>query len=279
MTLVIKIGGHAAEDTRQRRSLARQIAALQRSGHHVVVVHGGGRLLTQTLARLGIPTEFYRGLRVTGAETRDVALMVLAGIVNKRWVAELECQGQTAMGICGGDASLVVARKLVVHEPNGNGHAHSSNGSNGRRDLGFVGRPCTVNTRILEMAFREAVVPVVASVALSPKGEYLNVNADDFAAAIASAIRADRLIYLTEAGGVWDADQRLLRVVKLSEIRRLIRQGIVRDGMIPKLESCARTLRQKVGEIHIVSPESSDVLLRALEGERVGTRIVSTKEE
>jgi len=276
MTLVIKIGGQAAEDVRQRRSLAKQIAELRRSGHRIVVVHGGGKLLTHTLARLGIPTEFYRGLRVTCAETRDVALMVLAGVVNKRWVAELEGQRQRAIGICGGDAGLVMARKLAVRESNGNGESNGSRRPSRRKDLGFVGRPSKVNTGILEMAFREGVVPVVASVALDPQGEYLNVNADDFAAAIASALGADRLIYLTESGGVWDAQRQLLPVVKLGDIRRLIRQGIVRDGMIPKLESCARTLRRKVGEIDIVSPESANVLRRAIDrDESVGTRIVA----
>jgi len=276
MTLVIKIGGQAVEDAQQRRSLAKQIAALRRAGHRLVVVHGGGKLLTHTLARLGIPTEFYRGLRVTCAETRDVALMVLAGIVNKRWVAELEGQRQRAIGICGGDAGLVMARKLAVREPNGNGNSRGSRGTNGGKDLGFVGRPSQVNTGILEMAFREGVVPVVASVALDARGEYLNVNADDFAAAIASALGADRLIYLTESGGVWDAERRLLPVVRLGDIRRLIRRGIVHDGMIPKLESCARTLRHKVAEIDIVSPESAHVLRRALDrDESVGTRIVS----
>jgi len=282
MTVVIKIGGQAVEGAVQRRSLAKQIAGLCRSGHRIVVVHGGGKLLTHTLTRLGIPTEFYRGLRVTCAETRDAALMVLAGVVNKRWVAELERAGQPAIGICGGDGGLVVARKLAVRELNGNGHARASAKlkgsaeSKGRRDLGFVGRPSRVNPRILDMAFREGVVPVVASVALSPRGEYLNVNADDFAAALASTLEADRLIYLTESGGVWDAERQLLPVVKLGEIQRLIRRGIVRDGMIPKLESCARTLRRKVGEIDIVSPEAAGVLQHVLEGnEIVGTRIVS----
>jgi acetylglutamate kinase len=274
MTLVIKIGGQAVEDAQQRRSLAKQVAELRRSGHRIVVVHGGGKLLTQTLARLGIPTEFYRGLRVTCAETRDAALMVLAGVVNKRWVAELEGQRQRAIGLCGGDAGLVVARKLAVRESQGKSDSNGTRRSL-RKDLGFVGRPSKVNTAILEMAFREDVVPVVASLALDSQGEYLNVNADDFAAALASALEADRLIYLTESGGVWDAERQLLPIVRLGDIRRLIRTGVVRDGMIPKLESCARTLRRRVGEIDIVSPENANVLRRVLDrDESVGTRIV-----
>src|SRR5215472_9588620 len=172
MRLVVKIGGHAAEDRALRRPLARQITRLCRSSHQVVVAHGGGRMLTQALERLGIATEFHDGLRVTDAATRDVALMVLAGIVNKQWVGELEAQGQRALGICGGDAGLVSARKLA-------------GGANGNRSrLGWVGQPRKVETRILEVAFREGIVPVVASLALGARGEYLNVNADDLAAAL-----------------------------------------------------------------------------------------------
>jgi acetylglutamate kinase len=263
MKLVIKIGGQAQEDREVRRALARQIAQLRRAGHHVVVVHGGGKQLTQTLARLGIPAEFHNGLRVTDAATRDVALMVLAGLVNKQWVAELEACGQRALGICGGDGSLIEARKLTVR----------SEGQ--RKDLGFVGRPVKVNPAVLEMAFGSGVVPVVASLGLGARGEYLNINADDLAAALAAALHADRLLYLTESGGVWDAEKQLLAKVALRDIPRLIRQGIVRDGMIPKLQSCARTLRQHVREIDILSPAAPRALLRMLgEGERVGTRIV-----
>jgi acetylglutamate kinase len=265
MTLVVKIGGQAAEDTRRRTSIARQMAELRGRGHRVVVVHGGGKLLTETLARLNIPTKFRQGLRVTDAATRDVALMVLGGIVNLQWVAELDGQGVPALGICGADAGLMEARKLRLR---GRGRSAS---------LGFVGRPRKTNPRILEVALREGLVPVVASLALGPRSEYLNVNADEMAAALAIALQADRLTYLTESGGVWDARRRLLPVVKLSEIPRLIRKGIVRDGMIPKLQSCARTLRQAVEEIDIVSPDAPNVLVSTLEnGQHAGTRIVKS---
>jgi acetylglutamate kinase len=263
MKLVIKIGGQALEEPAGRREIARQVAALSRAGHRLVVVHGGGKLLTETLTRLGIPTEFHNGLRVTDAASRDVALMVLAGIVNKQWVAELESQGQAALGICGADGGLVVARKLVL----------GSNGS--RKDLGYVGRPRKVNPRILELAWKKGMVPVVASLAPGPKGEYFNINADDFAAALAQELKADRLVYLTESGGVWDADQRLLPLVKVGEIGRLIRTGVVRDGMIPKLRSCARTLARQVKEIDLIPPAVPGALLEAVRtGNQIGTRIV-----
>jgi len=263
MKVVVKIGGQAAEEAKGRRRLARQIVELRRAGHSVVVVHGGGRALTRTLDRLGIATEFHQGLRVTDAATRDVALMVLAGLVNKQWVAEFAALGQPALGICGGDAGLVHAKKISL-------------GSNGRKkDLGYVGRPHKVRTSVLKMALREGFVPVVASLGLGARGEFLNINADDLAAALAVALQADRLLYLTESGGVWGGQRRLLPLVRLREIPSLIRKGVVRDGMIPKLLSCSRLLRQQVGEVDILSADGSNVLLQALEkGQHGGTRIV-----
>jgi acetylglutamate kinase len=263
MKLVIKIGGHGAEDPSGRKELARQIATIHRAGHSVVVVHGGGKALTRTLDRLGMATEFYQGLRITDAATRDVAMMVLAGLVNKQWVAELESLKQPALGLCGGDGSMVRARKLIV----------GKNGS--KRDLGFVGRPHKVNTAVLDIALRGGMIPVVASLGVNARGEFLNINADDLAAALAVALQADRLLYLTESGGVWDAEKRLLPIVKLGDIRRMIKEGVVRDGMIPKLLSCGRTLRQKVGEVDILSTTVPNALLNAIEkGKTAGTRIV-----
>lgn len=263
MKIVIKVGGQAAEDRERRRRLAAQITKLRRAGHRVVLVHGGGKALTQTLERLDIPTVFHNGLRITDVATRDVALMVLGGSLNKQWVAELEMQGQAALGICGGDGKLVVARKLTATE------------NRRKKDLGFVGRPSKVNTAILDFAFRQGFVPVVASLGLSSRGEYLNVNADDLAAALATALRADRLLYLTESGGVWDAEKKVLPLVHMKDIRSLIQKGTVRDGMVPKLRSCARTLQHGVKEIDILSPDAPNSLLRTvIQGESVGTRIV-----
>ncbi|HKT12219.1 MAG TPA: acetylglutamate kinase [Terriglobia bacterium] len=263
MKVVVKVGGQSAEEQFRRQHLARQIAGLAAAGHRVVVVHGGGKALTQTLKRLGIETEFHNGLRVTDAETRDVALMVLAGIVNKQWVAELEAQRQPAIGICGGDGKLVIARRLVS----------TANGA--KKDLGYVGRPAKINTAILNLAFSKGFVPVVASLGLSAAGEYLNINADDLAAALATAIEADRLLYLTESGGVWDAEKKVLPLVRLRDIRSLIHKGTVRDGMIPKLRSCARTLQHGVQEIDIISPDEKNSVMRAvIKRESVGTRIV-----
>lgn len=262
MKLVVKVGGAAAEG-HSRRNLAKQIAKLCRNGAQVVLVHGGGKILTETLSRMGIATRFENGLRVTDGEARDVALMVLAGLINKQWVSALQLEGQPALGLCGGDGKLVVARKLVV-------------GRGGRaRNLGFVGRPSKVRTQPIEMAWKQGMVPVLASLALGPKGDYLNVNADDLAASVATHLSADRLMYLTEAGGVWDAERRLLPQVKAREIPSLIRRGIVRDGMIPKLLSCRRVLADGVSEVDILPAEIPAGLGAFLSGRAAaGTRIL-----
>ena len=265
MNLVIKIGGHGAEDPSGRRDLARQITAIRRSGHSIVLVHGGGKVLTRTLEKMGIATEFHQGLRVTDAATRDVALMVLAGLVNKQWVADLESMKQRAVGLCGCDGSLVRASKLTVR----------TNGS--QRDLGFVGRPHKIDPTVIDLVQRGGLIPVVASLGIDARGEFLNINADDLAAALAVALGADRLLYLTESGGVWDAEKRLLPTVRLADIPQLIRAGIVRDGMIPKLRSCARTLRQNVGEVDILSTTAPNALVDAIKHDKTaGTRIVKS---
>lgn len=263
MKLVVKIGGDAAENRRVRRSLAGQIAGLRKSGHDVVVVHGGGKTLTKVLAAMGVAAEFADGLRVTSAETRDVALMVLAGMINKQWVADIQAAGQPALGVCGGDGGLVTARKLAVRA------------GRGSKSLGFVGRPFKVNPSLLDWAFERRLVPVVASMAPGAKGEYFNINADDFAAAIAKSVAAERLVYLTESGGVWDAKRRRLPCVRAAEIETLIRGGVVRDGMIPKLRSCVEVLASGVGAIDIVSPSVAGSLRNVLANRNhSGTRLV-----
>ncbi len=266
--MVIKIGGSIAESSDARKSLAGQVAKLCRSGHEVVVVHGGGKLLSQTLERLGLDVDFHNGLRVTNRETRDVALMVLAGIANKQWVAAFQAQRQAAVGICGGDAGLVRVRQVTGSRKGGG------------KSLGFVGRPVKVDTSFLQLAFRERLLPVVASVGLGPGGEYYNVNADDFAAALAKALHAERLFFLTDSGGVLDRQKQLLPILKVKDIPRLIQEGTVRDGMIPKLLSCVRILAGEVGEIDILSPAIPGGLLRIVEGQKLvaknlmGTRVV-----
>ncbi len=190
MTIVVKIGGAALEDAAILRKCARAIAELAQDGHRVAVVHGGGSALTRVLKQLGKQSEFVGGLRVTDAETRDVALMVLGGMVNKKLVAAIQAAGMPAVGFCGGDGMTFRARRKHIR---GN-------------DLGFVGEICFAEPCWIEALWQQGGIPVLASLALGADGEYYNVNADEMAAACAAACHANALIFLTDVPGVKDAE-------------------------------------------------------------------------
>src|SRR5437660_6059332 len=187
--IVIRVGGVALEDEATLYKCARAAVEMAREGHKVAVVHGGGSALTRTLKLLGKQSDFVNGLRITDAETRDVALMVLAGMVNKKVVAAVVKAGLPAVGFCGGDGMTFRARKKETH-----GY-----------DLGFVGEICAVEPRWFEAIWNEGGVPVLSSLALGSDGEYYNVNADQMASACAIACRADTLIFLTDVPGANDA--------------------------------------------------------------------------
>src|SRR5246500_4468255 len=190
MIIVVKIGGTALEDAATLRKCAKAIAELAQDGHRVAVVHGGGTALTRVLKQLGKQSEFVNGLRITDAETRDVALMVLGGIVNKKLVAAIQAAGMPAIGFCGGDGMTFRARKKFVCG----------------RDLGFVGEICFAEPCWIEALWQQGGIPVMASLALGANGEYYNVNADEMAAACAAACHANALIFLTDVPGVKNAE-------------------------------------------------------------------------
>ncbi|MGE0613222.1 MAG: acetylglutamate kinase, partial [Hyphomicrobiales bacterium] len=195
-TVVVKYGGHAMGDEALARSFAQDIVMLKQSGVNPVVVHGGGPQIGALLEKLNIQSVFEGGLRVTDKATVDVVEMVLAGAINKQIVAAINQEGGKAVGICGKDAGLMIARKLErkVRDP----------GSNIERvvDLGYVGEPDKVNPHIIDVIIRSDLIPVVAPVSLSAAGETLNINADTFASALAAAMKAKRLLLLTDVSGV-----------------------------------------------------------------------------
>ena len=243
MKYVIKLGGATLEDAALLRSCARAIAALVRDGHQVAVVHGGGVQLTRTLVQLGKVSEFIGGLRVTDAETRDAALMVLGGRVNKSLVAALGATGIRAMGLSGGDGLAFRARKKRTAP-----------------DLGFVGEIAATDPRYLEAIWQIGGVPVISSLALGFDGEYYNVNADEMAAACAMACRVDALIFLTDVPGVRGADGSVMRWLSTAEIAALIRDSIITGGMLPKLNACRDALAQGVKRVRILPAESAALL-------------------
>jgi len=205
------------------------------------VVHGGGAALTRMLAQLGKQSQFVDGLRVTDAETRDVALMVLAGGVNKKLVAALARAGQPALGLCGGDGmSFRVAKRKA------NGH-----------DLGYVGDVCSTDMRWLHAIWANGGVPVISSLGLGPQGEYYNVNADQMAAACAVACQAHALVFLTDVPGVRGVDGSVMRWLDTQQIPALVNSSTVQGGMLPKLEACRMALTRGVGRVRILP--ASDV--------------------
>jgi acetylglutamate kinase len=242
--IVVKIGGAALEDKSTLYKCAHAVVDLARDGHKVAVVHGGGSALTRTLKLLGKQSEFVDGLRITDAETRDIALMVLAGIVNKSFVAAIVAAGNPAIGLCGGDGMSFRARKKKTE-----GY-----------DLGFVGEICSVEPRWLEAIWGEGGIPVLSSLALGSDGEYYNVNADQMAAACAAACHADSLIFLTDVPGVKDAAGTVIPWLKTKEMAALVAASVISGGMLPKLEACTQALKKGVGRVRILPAAKADIL-------------------
>src|SRR6202162_4749681 len=244
MKIVIKIGGAALEDKPILKKCAQAVVQLAHDGHQVAVVHGGGSALTRTLKLLGKESDFVHGLRVTDAETRDVALMVLAGIVNKSLVAAIALAGQPAIGLCGGDGGVFRARKK----------------QDTKQDLGYVGEICFSEPRWIRAIWTEGGIPVLSSVALGGDGEYYNVNADQMAAACAIACQADALIFLTDVPGVKQADGSVMPWLNTKQVAGLIEDSVISGGMLPKLEACTDALKHGVGRVRILPAAQADTL-------------------
>jgi acetylglutamate kinase len=260
MRMVIKIAGALLEREEDVQMLARQIAELARAGHELLVVHGGGRIFTATLARMGIVSNFSNGLRITDRETRDAAIMVFCGLLNKKLALAVSLAGQPAVGVSASDAACFLAEPMQVEEREGG--------------LGFVGYLTEVNVDFLRSLWREGIVPVASCMGLGADGELYNINADHMAAAAAEFIRADRLIFMTDVAGVLDGEK-VLRAVRGAEIEDLIRRNKVSGGMILKLEAAKRALAGGVSEVRIVGGTKPRALLSAASSVRCpGTRVL-----
>jgi acetylglutamate kinase len=260
MRIVIKIAGALLEDPNVVQSLARQIAKLSHDGHELLIVHGGGKIFTATLKRMGIESQFVNGLRVTDRETRDVAVMVLGGLLNKRVAGAISAVGQPAIGLCASDAGCFLAEPMVHNEVTGS--------------LGFVGYLTGVNLEFLEMLWKNGVVPVASCLGLGADGEIYNINADHMAAACAEYVHAERLIYLTDVAGVLDG-KKVLKAVSCEEVEDLIRVHKVSGGMVLKLEACKRALSAGVSQVRIVGGANEQGLLSAANGGKLGTRVTT----
>jgi acetylglutamate kinase len=227
-TLVVKYGGHAMGAGGD--SFARDIVLLKQVGMHPIVVHGGGPQIGQMLKRLGIESRFVDGLRVTDAATMEVVEMVLAGTINKQLVAAINAEGGCAIGLTGKDGGLIEARKAMRSKLEGDVRTEI--------DLGFVGEPYRVAAGVLDTFKQSDIIPVIAPIGVGADGETYNINADTVAGAVAAAVKATRLLLLTDVAGVLDADKRLLSEVTAGAARRMIGDGVIHGGMIPKVETC-----------------------------------------
>jgi acetylglutamate kinase len=261
MRIVIKLAGALLEDDASVRPLARQIAVLAKEGHEILVVHGGGRVFTATLKRMGIESNFVSGLRVTDRETRDVAVMVFAGLLNKRLAAAISAEGQPAVGVSAADAKCFQAEPLVHNDV--------------PRGLGFVGYLTGLNTAFLESLWREGLLPVAPCLGLGSDNELYNINADHMAAACAEYLGADRLVYLTDVAGVLDGEK-VLAAITCQEIEHLVQSRVVSGGMILKLEAAKRALEGGVHEVRIVGGTSPDSLLLAVRASETSEEMTAT---
>jgi acetylglutamate kinase len=246
MRKVIKFAGALLENDATVRELARQVATLAQEGHEILVVHGGGRLFTATLQRMAIESKFVAGLRVTDRETRDVAVMVFAGLLNKKLVTAISAEGQPAVGISAADAQCFTAEPMVHNEVEGG--------------LGYVGYLTGLNGQFIESLWREGLLPVAPCLGLGPENELYNINADHMAAACAEYLNADQLIYLTDVAGVLDGEK-VLSAVTCEEVERLVQCRVVSGGMVLKLEAAKRAIEGGVREVRIVGGTSQDALL------------------
>jgi len=261
MRTIIKFAGALLEDEALVRDLARQVVALAQEGHEVLVVHGGGRLFTATLQRMGIESKFTNGLRITDRETRDVAVMVFAGLLNKRLAAAITAEGQPAIGISAADSACFTAEPMVHNEVVGS--------------LGFVGYLTGLNTEFIESLWRENLLPVAACLGLGSDNELYNINADHMAAACAEFLAADQLIYLTDVPGVLDGEK-VLSTITCEEVERLVQCHVVSGGMVLKLEAAKRAIEGHVREVRIVGGTAKDALLLAAHASDVSADSVQT---
>jgi acetylglutamate kinase len=263
--VVIKYGGHAMGEEEAAREFARDIVLLEQTAINPVVVHGGGPQIAAMLNRLGIKSQFSGGLRVTDAATVEIVEMVLAGSINKQIVGHINRAGGKAVGLCGKDGNMVIAKK-----------AGSASGGAVADvvDLGFVGEPEKIDTSVLDQIIGRELIPVLAPIASGPDGETFNVNADTFAGYIAGALKAKRLLLLTDVPGVLDKDKKLIPEMSVNDVRKLIADGTISGGMIPKVETCITALEQGVeGVVILDGKERHAVLLELFTDHGAGTLI------
>jgi acetylglutamate kinase len=267
-TIVIKYGGSTMEEERMKRSFALDVVLLKYIGLNPVVVHGGGPQIGEMLTKIGKKSYFVEGMRVTDGETMDVVEMVLVGKVNKEIVSLINQQGGKAVGLSGKDGHLITAKKLRLAK------SHGKDKMPEIIDIGMVGEVKAINPGVIEALKKENFIPVIAPVGVGDKGETYNINADLVAGKIASALKAEKLILLTDVEGVMDEKRRLVPTLDAKQAKRFIARRTISSGMIPKVNCCINALEEGVAKTHIIDGRVEHaILLEIFTDVGIGTQI------
>ena len=267
-TIVIKYGGSTMEEERMKRSFALDIVLLKYIGIHPVIVHGGGPQIGEMLTKIGKKSQFIEGMRVTDEETMNVVEMVLVGKVNKEIVNLINQHGGKAVGLSGKDGRLITAKKLKLTKSRGKGERPEV------IDIGMVGEVKSINPGVIEALEKENFIPVIAPVGVGEEGETYNINADLVAGKIAGALRAEKLILLTDVEGILDKRQRLIPTLDVKTAKGLLAQKVISSGMIPKVSCCLSALEDGVAKTHIIDGRVEHaILLEIFTDVGIGTQI------
>ena len=267
-TVVIKYGGAAQVEDTLKNSFAQDVVLLNFIGMRPVVVHGGGPKISQTMKKMGKEPTFVQGQRVTDRETMDIVEMVLGGLINKEIVALINSHGGRAVGLSGKDGNLIKAKKKLIRN-------RAAKGEEEIIDIGLVGEVESVSPAILHSLERDGFIPVISPIGVGAKGETYNVNADYVASAIASSLRAEKLMLLTDVEGIKDSEGKILSTLTRTDIVELINDKVISGGMLPKVQACTRALEGGVKKTHIVDGRLPHcLLLEIFTKEGIGTEIV-----
>ena len=268
LSVVIKFGGHAMGEQASIEAFARDIVFLQQVGAKPIVVHGGGPQIGSMLARLEMESNFIDGLRVTDQQTISIVEMVLAGAINKSLVASISAAGGMSVGISGKDGNLIIAKKLSHRTKD------TDSAIENLVDLGYVGIPDKVDKQVLDALLGVNMIPVVAPLGLGADGQTYNINADTAAGSIASALNASRLLMLTDVDGVLDDNGKLIPRLSIAQAKQLILNGVIKGGMIPKVETCIQAVQSGAGAAVILDGRKKHAVLVELFTEHgIGTLI------
>lgn len=270
-TIVIKYGGNAMTNAELKQDVTLDLVLMKYVGMNPVVVHGGGPKISEVMKKMGKKAEFVSGLRVTDAETIEIAEMVLVGNINKEIVRLINQNGGNAIGLSGTDGNLIIAKKHIERSLNSSGEEVST-------DIGFVGDVTHIDPQLIEVVCRSGFIPVIAPIGVGEDGQTYNINADTVAGEISSALKAEKLILITDVKGILRNPQdenSLFSTVVMSEIDDLIKAGVITEGMLPKVEACVIALKGGVSKTHIIDGRiSHSILLEIFTDKGIGTQIV-----